>query len=92
MSEATYVAIVTAICTAAPPTLVALGTLVVALKNRKRQISMHEENQQGIQAGKDSVDNLEQQINSNLQRYIDGAIANALSEERLMVEKAKKNG
>jgi hypothetical protein len=89
MSEPTFVAIITALCASAPPTILALATFVMAIKNKSRQIEMHQENQMGIAQGKRSVDNLEQQINSNLQKYIDSAIQNALSEERLKVALAK---
>jgi len=56
----------------------------------KKVASMHAETKADNLGTREAVDKLEQQINSNLEKYIQGAIENALSKERLKVERDKK--
>jgi len=57
----------------------------------KQQVKdMHEQTKADNEGTRQAVVKLEAQINSNLEKYIQGAIENALSKERLSVSKLEK--
>ena len=79
MSEAVLVALIAG----APATITSIVAAIMAWRGRSASTADNK-------GTRDAVDKLEKQINSNLEKYIQGAIENALSKERLAVQRDKK--